>query len=163
MSHGIMDRLLKNNRKCINPMGLSTTKPGSLLKNQIPIRRGTDWDDHRPGFVEIDLVAHCGSTTGGEYINTLDCTDIASGWTECYAIRNKARTHTLNAMKEIQKRLFFPLLGIDSDNGSEFINNHFCVMSIEYPEKNHQEFPGFITRIPGKNYEVGVAVCRMSA
>jgi len=70
-------------------------------------------------------VAHCGSTTGGEYINTLDCTDIASGWTECYAIRNKARTHTLNAMKEIQKRLFFPLLGIDSDNGSEFINNHF--------------------------------------
>lgn len=125
MSHGIMDRLLKNNRKCMNPTGLSTTKPGSLLKNQIPVRRGTDWDDHRPGFVEIDLVAHCGSTTGGEYINTLDCTDIASGWTECYAIRNKARTHTLNAMKEIQKRLFFPLLGIDSDNGSEFINNHF--------------------------------------
>jgi hypothetical protein len=125
LSHGMMDRLLKQDRKCLKPLGLSTTKPGSLLKNQIPVRRGTDWDDHRPGFVEIDLVAHCGSTSSGEYINTLDCTDIASGWTECYAIRNKARTHTLNAMKEIQNRLFFPLLGIDSDNGSEFINNHF--------------------------------------
>lgn len=125
LSHGTMDRLLKHNRKSIKPFGLSTTKPGSLLKSQIPVRRGTDWDDHRPGFVEIDLVAHCGSTTRGEYINTLDCTDIASGWTECYAIKNKARIHTLNAMKEIKNRLFFPLLGIDSDNGSEFINDHF--------------------------------------
>jgi len=125
LSHGTMDRMLKHDRKTINPFGLSTTKPGSLLKNQIPVRRGTDWDDHRPGFVEIDLVAHCGSSTFGEYINTLDCTDVASGWTECYAVKNKARIHTLNAMKEIQKRLFFPLLGIDSDNGSEFINDHF--------------------------------------
>lgn len=125
LSHGTMDRLLKHNRKSLNPFGLSTTKPGSLLKNQIPIRRGTDWNDSRPGFVEIDLVAHCGSTTRGEYVNTLDCTDIASGWTECCAVKNKARVHTLNAMKEIEKRLFFPLLGIDSDNGSEFINDHF--------------------------------------
>ncbi|NLC43221.1 MAG: transposase family protein [Clostridiales bacterium] len=125
LSHGTMDRLLKYNRKSLNLFGLSTTKPGSLLKNQIPIRRGTDWDDSRPGFVEIDLVAHCGSTTRGEYVNTLDCADISSGWTECYAIKNKARVHTLNAMKEIKKRLFFPLLGIDSDNGSEFINEHF--------------------------------------
>jgi hypothetical protein len=125
LSHGTMDRLLKQNRKTLNPFGLSTTKPGSRLKNQIPVRRGTDWDDHRPGFVEIDLVAHCGHTTRGEYVNTLDCTDIASGWTECYAIKNKARIHTLNAMKEIKNRLFFPLLGIDSDNGSEFINEHF--------------------------------------
>ena len=125
LSHGTMDRLLKHDRKSLKPFGLSTTKPGSLLKNQIPVRRGTDWDDHRPGFVEIDLVAHCGSTTRGEYVNTLDCTDVASGWTECYAIKNKARVHTFNAMKEIKNRLFFPLLGVDSDNGSEFINDHF--------------------------------------
>lgn len=125
LSHGTMDRLLKHDRKTVKPFGLATTKPGSLLKNQIPVRRGTDWDDHRPGFVEIDLVAHCGSTTRGEYINTLDCTDIASGWTECYAVKNKARIHTLAAMKEIKNRLSFPLLGIDSDNGSEFINEHF--------------------------------------
>ena len=125
LSHGTIDRLLKHDRKSIRPFGLSTTKPGSLLKNQIPVRRGTEWDDQKPGFVEIDLVAHCGSTTRGEYVNTLDCTDIASGWTECYAIKNKARIHTLDAMKKIQSRLFFPLLGIDSDNGSEFINEHF--------------------------------------
>lgn len=125
LSHSTMDRMLQHVRKTVTPFGLSTTKPGSLLKNQIPVRRGTDWDDHRPGFVEIDLVAHCGSSTHGEYINTLDCTDIASGWTECYAVKNKARIHTLGAMKAIQKRLFFPLLGIDSDNGSEFINDHF--------------------------------------
>lgn len=125
MSHGTMDRLLKNNRQQHKPFGLSTTKPGSLLKNQIPVRRGTDWDDSQPGFVEIDLVAHCGDTTAGEYLNTLSCTDIASGWTECQAILNKARTHTLEAMKTIEARLPFPLLGIDSDNGSEFINHHF--------------------------------------
>jgi len=125
LSHGTMDRLLSQDRKMIKPFGLSTTKPGSLLKSQIPVRRGTDWDDNRPGFLEIDLVAHCGSTTSGEYINTLNCTDISSGWTESYAIKNKARIHTLNAMREIMKRLSFPLLGIDSDNGSEFINDHF--------------------------------------
>ena len=125
MSHGTMDRLLKFDRQKLKPFGLSTTKPGSLLKNQIPIRRGTDWDDAVPGFFEIDLVAHCGDNTRGQYANTLNCTDVASGWTECYAVINKARVHTLNAMKAIEKRLFFPLLGIDSDNGSEFINDHF--------------------------------------
>jgi hypothetical protein len=125
MSHGTMDRLLKSNRQQVKPFGLSTTKPGSLLKNQIPVRRGTDWDDSRPGFVEIDLVAHCGDSTAGEYLNTLSCTDIASGWTECRAVRNKARTHTLEAMTFIASKLPFPLLGIDSDNGSEFINHHF--------------------------------------
>lgn len=125
VSHGTMDQLLRYDRKTITPFGLSTTKPGSLLKNQIQIRRGTDWDDATPGFLEIDLVAHCGSTTHGEYANTLNCTDVASGWTECVAVRNKARTHTLGGIKTVKKRLPFPLKGIDSDNGSEFINNHF--------------------------------------
>ena len=125
MSHGTMDRLLRNRRQETKPFGLSTTKPGSLLKNQIPVRRGTDWDDSKPGFMEIDLVAHCGSSTAGEYLCTLDCTDVASGWTECRAVINKARTHTLEAMKVIEDKLPFPLLGIDSDNGSEFINHHF--------------------------------------
>ena len=125
MSHGTMDRLLRSNRQAMKPFGLSTTKPGSMLKDQIPIRRGTDWEDAKPGFVEIDLVAHCGDTNRGEFLLTLDCTDIASGWTECRAVINKARTHTLTAMKTIQKQLPFTLLGIDSDNGSEFINHHF--------------------------------------
>lgn len=125
MSHGTMDRLLKHNRKQLNPFGRATTKPGSLLKNQIPIRRGTDWDDSVPGFLEIDLVAHCGSEPRGEYLFTLNATDVKTGWTECWAVRNKARIHTLEAMKSIEKRLPFPLRGIDSDNGSEFINQHF--------------------------------------
>lgn len=125
MSHGTMDRLLYHDRRKQRPFGVSTTKPGSLLKSQIPVRRGTEWDDAVVGFMEIDLVAHCGSSTKGEFVLTLDGTDIASGWTECRAVINKARTHTLNAMKDIDENLPFALLGIDSDNGGEFINHHF--------------------------------------
>lgn len=131
IAHGTIDRLLRHDRKRLRPWGLSTTKPGSLLKSQIPIRRGSDWDDSQVGFVEIDLVAHCGSTTRGEYVNTLDVTDVCSGWTECRAIRNKARSHTLAAMQAIQNRLPFELLGVDSDNGSEFINDHFLYWARE--------------------------------
>lgn len=125
ISHGTIDRLLAKDREHLKPFGLSTTKPGTTLKNQIPIRRGTDWDNHVPGFVEIDLVAHCGSSTAGEYVNTLNCIDVLSGWTECRAVVNKARLHTLEALKHVREKLPFPLQGIDSDNGSEFINGHF--------------------------------------
>lgn len=125
MSHGTMDRLLRHDRRIQRGFGRSTTKPGSLLKSQIPMRRGTDWDNNKPGFMEIDLVAHCGEANAGTYICTLDGTDVASGWTECRAVLNKARTHTLEAMKDIRVHLPIPLLGIDSDNGSEFINDHF--------------------------------------
>ena len=125
MSHGTMDRLLRYNRRQLLPFGRTTTKPGSLLKSQIPVRRGTDWDDNVPGFLEIDLVAHCGSEPRGEYLFTLNATDVKTGWTECRAVRNKARVHTLEAMRKIEQRLPFPLKGIDSDNGSEFINQHF--------------------------------------
>jgi DNA-directed RNA polymerase specialized sigma54-like protein len=125
ISSATINRLLKPERRTLDPFGIATTKPGSMLKKQIPIRRGTDWDDAIPGFVEIDLVAHCGSSTKGDYVNTLDCTDVKSGWTECYAVINKARTHTLNAMKAIQQRLPFPLKGVDSDNGSYFFTKNF--------------------------------------
>lgn len=125
ISPSTIDRLLAHNRKQLNPFGHSTTKPGSMLKSQIPVRRGSDWDDAMIGFVEIDLVAHCGSNTRGEYVNTLDVTDVCSGWTECRAVRNKARVHTIRAMESIEQSLPFPLLGIDSDNGGEFINDHF--------------------------------------
>jgi len=125
MSHGTIDRLLYHDRKILTGHGRSTTKPGSLLKHQIPIRRGNDWDDNRVGFLEIDLVAHCGDNTHGDYVSTLDATDIKSGWTECRAVINKAQVHTFDAMMNIRERLPFYLLGIDSDNGSEFINAHF--------------------------------------
>jgi hypothetical protein len=123
MSHATADRLLKRIREKTRLRGVSTTKPGTLLKRDIPIRTGTEWDDAVPGFVEIDLVAHCGATTAGDYVNTLDATDVCSGWTETRAVVNKAQTHTFKALKSIEKKLPFPLLGIDSDNGVEFINN----------------------------------------
>jgi len=117
------DRLLKRARKDFGFRGISTTKPGTLLKNQIPIRMGDQWDENMPGFVEIDLVAHCGSTTAGEYVNTLDITDINTGWTETQSVVTKAQHHVFQALMDIKARLPFKLRGVDSDNGSEFINN----------------------------------------
>jgi len=103
--------------------GLSTTKPGTLLKKAIPVRTYTPWEDEKPGFVEIDLVAHCGETTEGQYLNTLTATDLATGWTECLAIPNKTQPAVSQAIQELRQRLPFRLLGLDSDNGSEFIND----------------------------------------
>jgi len=123
MSAATIDRLLGPDRAKTTLSGRSTTKPGTLMKSQIQIRTGTEWDDARPGFIEIDLVAHCGDSTRGEYCNTLDATDIATGWTETRAVKNKAQVHVFAALKDIRRALPFPLLGIDSDNGSEFINH----------------------------------------
>ena len=122
MSPATIDRLLKKDREQFILKGKSTTKPGTLLKKDIPIRTGTEWDENMPGYVEIDLVAHCGVTTAGEYVNTLDVTDIFTGWTETEAILNKAQIHTLNGLKNIRRRFPFKLRGFDSDNGAEFIN-----------------------------------------
>jgi len=105
------------------PHGLSTTKPGSLLKSLIPVHTFTEWDAERPGFLEIDLVAHCGNTTEGQYLNTLTCTDLATGWTEVTALPHRSQEAVSEAIHLMRQRLPFPLLGIDSDNGSEFIND----------------------------------------
>jgi len=124
ISASTIDRLLAPARKKMKVKGRATTKPGTLLKSQIPIRLGTEWDDARIGFVECDLVAHCGTSTRGQYVNTLNVTDIVSGWSEQRAVLNKAQIHVLAALKDIKDSLPFKLLGVDSDNGSEFINNH---------------------------------------
>jgi len=123
MSASTMDRLLTKARKSVTIKGRSTTKPGSMRKADIPIRRGTDWDDAVVGFMEMDLVAHCGEATVGDYVNTLDMTDIPSGWTEPIAVLNKARRHVHGGVKTVQARLPFTLRGMDSDNGGEFIND----------------------------------------
>lgn len=122
MSRATMDRCLRRAR-FDKPRGLSTTKPGTLLKANIAVRTWNDWDDARPGFVEVDLVAHCGDTTEGVYLNTLTVTDVATGWTECLALPNKTQAAVSQAILDLRKRLPFPLLGIDSDNGGEFIND----------------------------------------
>ena len=123
MSAATMDRLLKKDKEALRLKGISTTKPGTLLRRDIPIRLGQEWDDAIPGFEEVDLVAHCGPTTAGEYINTLNVTDICTGWTEPVAVLNKAQRHVFAGLMEVEKRQPFPFAGIDSDNGLEFINN----------------------------------------
>jgi hypothetical protein len=124
MSAATMDRRLAADRKRFQIRGRSGTKPGSLLKGQIPIRTFSDWDDTRPGFVQADLVAHCGPSGVGEFCQTLTLTDVATGWTEPRALKNKARRWVVAAIDEVGGVLPFALLGIDSDNGSEFINDH---------------------------------------
>jgi hypothetical protein len=116
------DRLLRPHRASPRGRGLATTKPGSLLKKSIPVRTFADWNDARPGFVEVDLVAHCGQSADGQYLNSLVMTDIATCWTECLAVLNKSQRQVSKAIVASRQRFPFPLLGIDSDNGSEFIN-----------------------------------------
>jgi len=124
ISASTADRLLRGERKKMELKSRSRTRPGSLLKHQIPIRTFADWDDCRVGFLEIDLVGHDGGDTSGDYCQSLDATDVASGWNEQRAVKNKAQKWTFEAIEEVRDRLPFPLMGIDSDNGSEFINAH---------------------------------------
>jgi hypothetical protein len=121
MSRSSIDRCLSSTYRT-HPHGLSTTKPGTLLKKSIPIRTYTPWDEEKPGFMEIDLVAHCGDTAEGQFVNTLTSVDISTGWTECQAVFPRNRHTVLEAIKAMQSHLPFTLLGLDSDNGSEFIN-----------------------------------------
>ena len=129
MSRSTMDRCLGPAR-FEHPHGLSTTKPGSLLKRAIPVRTYTPWDEDQPGFQEIDLVAHCGGSTEGQYIHTLTCVDLSTGWIECLAFRQRTQQAVFAAIQTMRSHLPFLLLGLDSDNGSEFINDllyHYCL------------------------------------
>jgi hypothetical protein len=122
MSPATMDRLRVGDPQRLGH-ARSLTKPGSLLKDQIPIRTYADWNDKRPGFMEMDLVDHSGGLAQGDFAQTLNMTDVASGWTEMQAVPNKAQRHVFTAIQTIRARLPFTLLGIDSDNGGEFIND----------------------------------------
>jgi hypothetical protein len=124
MSAATIDRRRHPFRLARRP-GLGTTKPGPLLKQQVPIQTYTPWDEQRPGFVEIDLVAHGGTRTAGHYVNTLTVTDVATGWTECAAVGGKGQAAVFGALEQVRERFPVPLLGIDSDNGSEFLNAHW--------------------------------------
>jgi Integrase core domain. len=103
-----------------HPHGLSTTKPGSLLKKAIPVRTYTPWNEDQPGFLEIDLVAHCGGSVEGQYINTLTCVDLSTGWIECLAVHHRSQQAVFEAIQTMRTYLPFLLLGLDSDNGNEF-------------------------------------------
>jgi hypothetical protein len=124
MSASTIDRLLAKERKRMELKSRSGTKPGTLLKHQVPIRMFSEWDETKPGFMEIDLVSHGGGDEGGDFCQTLSATDVSSAWTEAEAVRNKAQVWVFEGLTKIRGRLPFDLLGIDSDNGSEFINDH---------------------------------------
>jgi hypothetical protein len=133
LSTGTKELLLRISRSSIDrclaparfnqPHGLSTTKPGTLLKKNIPVRTFADWNEDQPGFLEVDLVAHCGDSTAGQFLNTLTCTDLCTGWTEPIALRRRSQEAVCAAIDAMRQELPFDLLGIDSDNGSEFIND----------------------------------------
>ena len=123
-SAATLGRLLAPARAQRPARGLATTRTGSWLKGEIPIRTFAEWDDVQPGFLEIDLVAHCGSTTEGFYLCTLCAVDIATAWIELEAVWGKGQERVGAAIHRVRAQLPMPLLGLDSDNGSEFINHH---------------------------------------
>lgn len=122
LSAATIDRLLVPVRRVAGRKSLSTTRPGSLLKSQIPIRTFADWQEDKTGFMETDLVAHCGESVEGFYLNTLCAVDVATGWTECLPVWGKGQLRVCSAVHRMRINLPFVLLGLDSDNGSEFIN-----------------------------------------
>ena len=129
ISAATIDRLLQPERVRLQIKGRTHTKPGSLLKHQIPIRTFADWNEQEPGFFEIDLVGHDGGDASGEFCHTLTLTDVDTGWVELHGLNNKAQRWTHAALEDARQSLPIPLKGIDTDNGSEFINHHlvgFC-------------------------------------
>lgn len=130
MSAATIDRRLAPERAKLDLRGRSHTKPGTLLKSQIAIRTWAEWNEDKPGFLEIDLVGHEGGNSSGEFCFTLTATDIATGWTVNRSVKNKAMVWVVEAINYVIARFSFPILGIDSDNGSEFINAHlykYCI------------------------------------
>jgi hypothetical protein len=123
ISPATLDRLLEPTRVKYRGRGRTTTKPGTLLRKQIPIKTN-QWDETKPGFLEADTIAHCGETLLGQFVYTIDTVDIATGWTEQRAVWGKGETEILTQIQDIEDSLPFPLLGFDCDNGSEFLNWH---------------------------------------
>ena len=132
-----IDRVLKHSRKKYKRVNISTTKPGTLLRKQIPIKTN-QWDEFTPGFLEADTVAHCGGSTACDYVNTVNFVDIATGWTEQRAVFGKGETGVLDQIKDVELSLPFALRGFDSDNGGEFLNHHLLKHFTDNPKRKNQ-------------------------
>jgi hypothetical protein len=132
MSPATIDRLLKPLRS-LYKKGRCSTKPGTLLKNQIPVKTH-NWDVTRPGYFEADTVAHCGNSMAGDFVFSLTFTDIFSGWTENRAVWGKGSQGVLRQIRNIEERIVFPVLGFDCDNGSEFLNHHLVSYFTDRPK-----------------------------
>jgi hypothetical protein len=131
-----IDRILKPVKDQGWLRGLSLTKPGSLLRDQIPVRVLFNWDERKPGFFEFDRVAHCGADASGQFCQTLSGTNVGSGWTEAHALLNSAHRWVKERIPQIRDELPFPLAGVDSDNGGEFINHQHK----DWCDQNHIQF-----------------------
>lgn len=116
-----IDRILKPVRVHQPKKGLCTTRPGTLLRHQVPTRTGPP-DTSRPGHMEVDTVAHCGDSVAGDYVHSLTFTDLFSGWTENRAVWNKASHAILAQLKEMEAQLPLTMTAFHSDNGTEFLN-----------------------------------------
>ena len=123
ISPATADRILSALRPGGRPRGVTTTKAGTLLKHQVPVRTFADWNDAHPGFFEVDVVAHCGTSVEGLFLWSLVLTDVATGWTECLALRHRSPDAVIAAMDRVRQLLPFALLGFDTDNGGEFLNH----------------------------------------
>jgi len=123
ISPATIDRLMAPSKAGFNKHGLSTTKPGSLLKKHIPVKTN-QWNEKEPGFLEADTIAHCGASVAGMFVYTVNCVDIFSQWTEQRATWGKGESGVIKAIKNIEYQLPFPIKGFDCDNGSEFLNWH---------------------------------------
>ncbi len=133
ISRSTIDRLLYKERKRFELKPRSKTRPGSLIKRRIPIRTHKGWREDGPGFIEIDLISHDGGMARGEYAYTLVLTDVKTQWTEVVPLKNKAQVWTFNGLLKAIENFPFPIRGIDSDNGSEFINHHL----LRWTEENN--------------------------
>lgn len=134
-----IDRRLLSHKRTVKRRIYGSTRPGSLLKHMIPVKT-EHWDVTMPGYLEIDLVSHSGASAAGEFLYTLDCVDIASGWVERQAVMGKGQHGIVEALRQIEQRLPFRLRGIDSDNGSEFINAHLFNFCQQRPKDQSVQF-----------------------
>lgn len=135
ISPATVDRILSPERERVR-QGVSTTRPGNLLKHQIQVRTFADWDDVTPGFIEADLVAHCGGNTNGSFLNTLTLVDICTGWLECMPLLRKSAQDVIDGLRVADDLMPFRLQGLDTDCGSEFINYDV----LDYCEDNQITF-----------------------
>ena len=122
LSASTIDRITRRWRQDKSRHGLSLTKPGTHLKNAIPLKTFSEWENSQPGFIQVDLVAHCGDRVDGFYLNTLSAVDVATGWFEPIAVWGRGQERVGAAIHQLRQLLPLPLLGLGSDNGTEFIN-----------------------------------------
>ena len=132
VSPATIDRLLAPVRAKAAPHGRCGTRPGTLIRTQIPIR-AEEWNVNKPGYLEADTVAHCGESLAGSFVWSITCTDIMTGWTESRAVWNKGAEGVLAQIRDVEKALPFPISGFDCDNGGEFLNYHLLKYFQERP------------------------------